>query len=666
MKLSWYLHRIGRMSAGEIASRTGVALRQRAWRHPRLRPDGLSDVRPGPRVAAVALHRLAPEDLPPEAVAATVEAAERLLAGQWPLFHLRPAAVGTCPDWHRDPASGVASDPDTYAFDVPYRDEALVGNAKYVWELSRHQATTVLATAWWLSGDDRFAERVREHLTDWWARNPFLHGMHWTGGIETGLRLISWVWIRALLADWPGVGALFDGNDAFVRQLRHHLLYLRRLHSRGSSSNNHLIAELAGVVAACSAFPWFRDTGSLGAWAEAGLAAQAEAQTHPDGFNREQASEYGPFVFEILAGTALAARLAGRPALDRVEAVMTRMADAQAASLDAAGHPPRFGDGDDGRGVLLDAPDTPPERVVLDVGAALAGRAGWWPAVAPTLLGSVARQLAGPAPARGGARPDDFADAGITLLRHGTGADEIYVRCDAGPHGYLSIAAHGHADALSLEARYAGVTLLADPGTYCYHGEPEWRGYFRGTLGHNTLVVDGQDQARIGGPFLWLDRPATERLDRSLDGPVLRWSARHDGYRRLPDPVTHGRAVSLHTDSRVLTLEDWIEAAAAHAVALAFHFGPAIDLSLDGSRATLRWPGHVAQLHLPPALEWQAHRGETAPPLGWYSPGFGRRVPAWTLIGRGALAPGDRLRTALHFPPATEASTTCDLMGAAY
>ena len=495
MKLRWYLDRVSRMSVGEIASRGGVAVRQRYWRDARRRPDGMSQMLLGTREARVELARGVAA---PATMRATVAAAEALLAGQWPIFALRPAAVGVRPDWQRDPASGVAGSAGVYAFDVPYRDEALVGNAKYVWELSRHQATTVLASAWWLTGEERFAEGVRTHLTSWWDENPFLCGMHWTGGIETGLRSISWVWIRALLAEWPGVRALFDDNEAFVGQLYHHLIYLRRLHSRGSSSNNHLIAELAGMVAACAAFPWFRESAGWGAWARDGLAAQAEAQTHPEGANREQASEYHGFVFEILAGTALAVRLAGGR-LDRVEAVMRRMADVTAAGLDAAGHGPRFGDGDDGRGVLLDAPEVAAERVVLDVGGAMFGAGDWWPALGPTVLGAVARSICTPVGMRAGTRPDHFAGLGMTLLRSGDGAGEMYVRCDAGPHGYLSIAAHGHADALSVEARYGGVEILADPGTYCYHGETAWRSYFRGTLGHNTLTVDEADQARIGG-----------------------------------------------------------------------------------------------------------------------------------------------------------------------
>jgi hypothetical protein len=62
---------------------------------------------------------------------------------------------------------------------------------------------------------------------------------------------------------------------------------------------------------------------------------------------------------------------------------------------------------------------------------------------------------------------------------------------------------------------------------------------------------------------------------------------------------------------------------------------------------------------LPPQLEWSLHRGETDPILGWYSPGFGQRVPTFTLLGRGLGAAGSPLITRLEFLDAgkTEKST---------
>ena len=74
----------------------------------------------------------------------------------------------------------------------------------------------------------------------------------------------------------------------------------------------------------------------------------------------------------------------------------------------------------------------------------------------------------------------------------------------------------------AVEVRYDGTDVLADPGTYCYHGEPRWRSYFRSTLAHNTIEVGGRDQSTSGGPFLWT-RHARSRLielETDADGEV--------------------------------------------------------------------------------------------------------------------------------------------------
>ena len=170
-------------------------------------------------------------------------------------------------------------------------------------------------------------------------------------------------------------------------------------------------------------------------------------------------------------------------------------------------------------------------------------------------------------------RPSRFADAGITLLRTERGqAPEIWCRCDGGPHGFLSIAAHAHADALSVEVRCGGVDVLADPGTYCYHGEPEWRSYFRSTIAHNTAEVGGRNQSTEGGPFLWLRHANAREIDVRDVGEVASWTAEHTGYSALDPPARHRRTVRLDRAARSIDIID--EIGGGHDVRLAFHLGP--------------------------------------------------------------------------------------------
>ena len=579
-------------------------------------------------------------------------AADALMRGEWEVLGVARTDMAR-PDWFRDPVTGRQSDPDRYAFRVNHRSEDQAGNIKQVWEISRLQHLTLLATAWYLSGDDAYAQRVADQLQSWWRENPFLSGIHWTSGIELGIRLINLSWIRRLLNDWPGVAGLFEQNELAVRQILWHQRYLATFRSRGSSANNHVIAEAAGQVAASCAFPWFARSARWRRTSARLLENELVHNTFASGVGRELASDYQCFVAELAMAAAVEAQAAGHPLTDAVWERLCAMTDSAAALVDERLRPPRQGDSDDGRVLLLDAPAGNRWPSLLAVGAALFGSLPWWPRTEPDVSSVIIGSLAGGPRAMAGrpaARPWRFADAGITVLRTADdGLPEIWCRCDGGPHGFLSIAAHAHADALSVEVRHGGVDVLADPGTYCYHGDRPWRSYFRSTLAHNTAELGGRDQSGDGGPFLWLSHANGREGKVGDDGTVGEWSAEHDGYRSLNPPATHRRRVRLDRRARTVVITDDIDG--GHRIRLAFHLGPDIDAELDGARAVLSWresaagelsaDAHgagvprTALLELPSQLRWSLHKGETDPILGWYASGLGRRVPSYTILGQG-------------------------------
>jgi Heparinase II/III-like protein/Heparinase II/III N-terminus len=662
-RLGWYARRAARMSPAEVAWRARDQARYAAWSRRQIRRGQLAGLMPLPRAGRRFTATLPPgaaETVPAAARAGILAAADQLLAGEWEVLGVRRTDLAQ-PDWFCDPVTGRQSPADSYAFRINHRSESQTGNVKQVWEVSRLHHLTLLATAWYLSHDERYAERVAEQLRSWCRENPFLSGIHWTSGIEIGVRLISFGWVRRLLDGWPGAPGLFEQNDLTVRQIRWHQRYLAAFRSRGSSANNHVIAEAAGQLVASCAFPWFPESER---WRRAsGLLLERELirNTFPSGIDRELASDYQYFVAELGLVAAVEAAAGGCPLSPAIWERLCAMVDSAAALLDERLRPPRQGDGDEGRVLLLDAPDRGGWRSLLAAGAALFGPLDWWPPAEPDAGSTLLAALAGPprpVPGRPAQRPWRFPDAGITLLRTAPGdSPEIWCRCDGGPHGYLSIAAHAHADALSVEVRHGGVDILADPGTYCYHGEPAWRSYFRSTLAHNTVELAGQSQSTEGGPFLWL-RAATARETEVRDrGTTVTWSAEHDGYARLGPPARHRRTVRLDRPARRIEITD--EVTGAHDVRLTFHCGPRVDARLDAGGAVLRWTGAdrpgAARLTLPAGLQWSLHRGETDPILGWYSSGLGRRVPVSTLLGRGHPEPRQRFVTRLEFTAADSA-----------
>jgi hypothetical protein len=154
---------------------------------------------------------------------------------------------------------------------------------------------------------------------------------------------------------------------------------------------------------------------------------------------------------------------------------------------------------------------------------------------------------------------------------------------------------------------------------------------------------------------MWAQHAKAREVEVIDDGDIARWTAEHDGYASLDPPAAHRRSVLLDRASRSIDIIDEIEAD-GHDVRLAFHLGPEVQVELDGTYAALSWPRAAtpgaAQLELPGALRWSLHRGESDPILGWYSPGLGRRVPSFTLLGCGRCTPGAPLATRLEFAEA--------------
>ena len=104
------------------------------------------------------------------------------------------------------------------------------------------------------------------------------------------------------------------------------------------------------------------------------LERELAANTFPSGINRELAFDYQAFVAELALVAAVESAAAGHPLGLTTRLRIAQMVDAIAAVLDERQRPPRQGDGDNGRALLLDAPDESRRwSSLLALGAAIIG-----------------------------------------------------------------------------------------------------------------------------------------------------------------------------------------------------------------------------------------------------------------------------------------------------
>jgi hypothetical protein len=215
-------------------------------------------------------------------------------------------------------------------------------------------------------------------------------------------------------------------------------------------------------------------------------------------------------------------------------------------------------------------------------------------------------------------------------MRNGWNRDAHALIFDAGPLGRHLSAGHGHADLLSVQCSAFGEPYLVDAGTGCYTGDAEVRNFFRGSTAHSTVVVDAMGQARPAAPFSWSDRPGAQ-LHAWLSTDSFDFAdASHDGYTKLPDPVSHRRRVIFVKPDYWILIDD-LSGTAAHTVEVRFQFAP-MDVRIDESgfaRATRDGRrGLFVRAVASVPVEARLREGGRSPMEGWISRDYGQLEPA--------------------------------------
>ncbi len=557
--------------------------------------------------------------------------AEKISRHHFDLLGYENLDYGPVIDWHLDLVHGKRGPRKPWC-NIRYLDFEEVGDAKITWELNRHQHLVTLAKAYRLSGDEKFATEILAQWKHWQAGNPYPIGMNWASSLEVAFRSLSWIWTYFLLEDSPAMTPELQRDWTRVLGLngRHIETYL----STYFSPNTHLLGEAVALFFLGTLFP---DLPRAQPWKQRGwdvVVESARKQVRADGFYFEQSTYYHVYALDMFLHARVLAALNEVAIPSDYDAILIRMLNALCL-LGRAGVVPRLGDDDGGR--LFDPRRNRSEYLLdpLSTGAVLFQRGDFkFVSGGPReemiwLLGASGlaafEKLESTQPSDGSVA---LKDSGLYLMADAEAGQQAMI--DAGPQG-SGTAGHGHADALSLTLTGNGRSLLMDPGTLEYIGESQQdRVFFRGTSAHNTMRVDGMDQADYAGPFAWSNLPAVQ-AERWITGREFNlFVGRHDGYQRLPAPVIHWRWV-FHRKSRFWLVRDVASGEGRHSLELSWHLGA--NLSPASARDYLFGDGQeslglvTAEGH---GWSQSAHRGN-------WSPAYGRQERT-TVLTFGTLA----------------------------
>lgn len=510
-------------------------------------------------------------------------------------------------DWHRE-SEFTSAWPRIFFARIRQHNKIKSSELQIIWTKSRLQNLFDLALACQHLSDPHQQKEIANYIEStchsWIDSNPWLVGVHYLSTLECALRLIS-------LCHTFDLARKFQIHEsswqALLQLVREHAYFIHHRLNLFSYAGNHTIGECTGLIYAGILFPEFPESKY---WLRSGLMhlqQQADAQILADGGNREQSFHYLLMIVDLCGLVVMLLKHHNHPVPREIEQGWLRGCHFLQSFADRPEHLPAIGDSDDGfalsRYLKLSWQHVP-----------------YTPSSSPCIKSfesSGYSNIAG------------ISAHGSMLFHHGR------LGVTAGGFG------HGHADALSVDWKWNDRRILIDPGTHCYDKDSRFRRYFRSTAAHNTIMIDGLDQAHQEGhtAFAWKNSYRSYLIASTTKstGKVI-VLAQHDGYARIG--IIHSRAI-IYDPGFGWTIWDRVEGQGSHRLDMHWHIDA--PTNLDVQRITLNMMHRAWIIEVKdetPTLFY----GNESEPLGWISRQFGTLEPISTLrVTRHAKLPHEFL-----------------------
>ena len=453
-----------------------------------------------------------------------------------------------------------------------------------MWELNRLAHLVTLARAYTMTDDERFATEFFAQVESWREQNPVGRGANWACAMEVALRAMN------LLAAFEifrrsreltevrliSLLAIFDQHGAHIE---------RNLEFSYISTSNHYLSDVAGLLWLGVMLPELESASRWREFAIRELLNEMDKQILDDGGDCEASTGYHRFVLELFLYSFILCRENGTDLNAKHWQSLRAMIDYVRAYLRPDGRAPLVGDTDSGQVLPITNRAGDDHAYVIALGAAAFNEPRFkiaghkmpeemlWISGAEAVRDFERLEVDG-----GSIESQAFSDAGTYIMREG----DLYLLFNASGNGLRGRGSHGHNDALSLEVSACGSSFIIDPGTYVYSQDLHERHLFRSTAYHSTVEVDGAEQNTTHQhiPFVIGDEAHPRVLCWETTPERDTVVSEHDGYRRLPEPVTHRRAVEFYKRERFWMIEDTLEGTGDHLFRFRFHLAPGLDYAI--------------------------------------------------------------------------------------
>jgi hypothetical protein len=546
----------------------------------------------------------------------TIDQAKKILNGKFQLFGMTEADIDLSPNFKLSHWSKKI---------FPINEIEHI-DIKYIWEPARFGWAIKLAQAYYLTKEEKYVQKFWALYKKFTDHNPLNTGPNWESAQEVALRLIALIITTDLMRDAKSLtperkSMLFRSIADHAERIPPTLSYAK------AQNNNHLISEAVGLFSAGVFLPTHPRSKN---WRHLGLKwfnKAVQKQIADNGEYIQHSTNYHRMMLMLsLWMNALLLEQSQRlenlvkDKLSRAVTWLYNHYDQLSGRVSNLGH-------NDGSRVLPFSSSAYDDfRPVLSAASRVfSGK----PLLEPGEWDDLSSWLRIPS---AGSPNSSYPRPAYRIGNKNSWASIRAVHYDSRP---------AHADQLHVDLWYQGHNITLDPGTFQYNAPPPWDNSLASSCAHNTITIDGNDQMFRAGRFLWLDwaQGGISEINKN------KLNAEHNGYQYLN--VIHHRELKIISD-KVWEISDFL-----------FPHKP----SNKRIRATLHWllPDfpfekkndtcsfsapfgsfiiHISSEHRSLSGTYHLfHKGKEiigsnrdSPTLGWYSPTYGIKTPAYSIV----------------------------------
>ena len=453
--------------------------------------------------------------------------------------------------WDTDYRTGYQYQP-TYFTKVRLANDHEGTDIKRIWEFARMQYLFAPALAFRLTGDERYAKKVKHILMDFIECNPLDVGPNWNVSMEVGIRVANMILAFELIK----TSACVDGT--FIREfvasaLEHECHILRNEENYAERTSNHYLGGLLGLAAVSAFCPGAPKSAKVAAYVSRAIEREILDQIHPDGGDYEGSTSYQRLVGELILFTLIACKkdtqVLPEPVIQRLYAML----EYSNAIADVDCIVPQIGDNDCGRVFQL-LPEN--NRCHLFYVGLLSG----------FLENKVPRDYKNGLECFLGLETApyilnrksiySFPQSGLAVVR----SDSVDLIVTANEtQSYGGSGGHTHNDLLSFVLRVDGEEMITDPGTGNYTGDAALRELLRSTRAHSTVSIQMNEQRalRRGSLFAWGSK-TNVKLECNENENMIVLLGAHDGYHSRYG-IIHQRCYTFSASNKEIEINDSID-----------------------------------------------------------------------------------------------------------